>query len=142
MGNRVHGHDGIAAFLRPAREEAAHERSLRIIDPLVLVADHVVDGVLAPAAFAFFGGTGRSKKRAVLCLNESEPRVRMPQRRIFVQKLRGVRRSVHVAYARAVLASIRVLGLPLTAASELPLFVGAQALFARSQASAATRPFT
>src|SRR6266536_3454447 len=43
MGNRMHGHDRIAAFLRPTREKTTDEGAFRVVDPLVLVADHVVD---------------------------------------------------------------------------------------------------
>src|SRR5690606_22907712 len=45
---RVRAHAGIAALARAPRVEPAEERA--VVDPLVEVSDHVVDGVVSPVA--------------------------------------------------------------------------------------------
>src|SRR5258706_179843 len=68
----VNGHDRVAPFFGRPREETAYEGAVGVVDPLVLVAHHIVDGVFAPAAHALFRGAGRSQERPVLPLHQTE----------------------------------------------------------------------
>src|SRR5262245_51781281 len=120
MCQRMNADDRVAPLFRAAREEASDERAVRIVDPFVLVADHVVDGVFPPPTRACFRRARGPKKRAILGRHEPEAWIGMSSRGVVVQLLRWVPHPEHVADAGAIVASVRVFRLMLAATRELP----------------------
>src|SRR6185436_14829639 len=98
--------DRVAPFFRRPREEAAYEGALGIVDPFVLVADHIVDGFLAPSAHAFLGRTGRSQEGPVFAFHQTEARIRVTGRRVVMEPCCRVRRAKDIADTWLVLGAI------------------------------------
>src|SRR4051812_44133498 len=85
---RMRAHLGVAALAGTARVEAAEERALIGLHPLVEVADHVVDGIVAPLAAAARRAAGLAQERAVRAVDLVQARIEVSARHVTVQDLR------------------------------------------------------
>ena len=119
---------GFAAQLGGTRVEAALKRPLRVINPFVEVADHVVDDVATPNALAALGRAGPMQQWAAFSRGQIQPRIEMSFGGISMEKYSRMRLSENVAGTGHVLVTVRELLVLFSAAGQHPFVLGAQAL--------------
>src|SRR5260221_3354157 len=122
----VLAHPRVASAHRVARIEAVHECPLGVVDPLIDVADHVVNAVVAPGAAASRGSSGGLEERCAVDGKLVQTRIPMTERGISVEDGGRMLRLVDIADALLVLLAVREAGVLFAAASGLPFFQLAQ----------------